>query len=320
MKKIDSIRTIGVAGAGIMGPGIAQAFIQNGYDVILHDLTDEILRRAMDRIQLNQKSLIKRDLLSEDGAERARNRLTATTDRENLKDVDFLVEAITEEMDTKRDFFATMDRLVKKEAIFVSNTSGLSITKISGKVERKGQFAGMHWWNPPHLIPLVEVIRGGKTTEETAKLVMDLSARLGKKPVLVLKDAPGFIGNRLQFALFREALHIVEQAIASPEDVDMAMKMGLGFRLPIIGPFETADLGGLDTFYAVSRYLFKEISSEIEPPPWVKTLVEKNHLGVKTGKGFYDYPGDTGRKVIGRRDRKFLDMIKYIFPEKDPNA
>ncbi len=100
----------------------------------------------------------------------------------------------------------------------------------------------------------------------------------------------------------------------------MAMKMGLGFRLPIIGPFETADLGGLDTFYAVSCYLFKEISSQIEPPSWLKKLVEKNHLGVKTGKGFYDYPGDMGRKVIGRRDRKFLDMIKYIFHEKDPNG
>ena len=139
------------------------------------------------------------------------------------------------------------------------------VKKIAENMERKGQFAGMHWWNPPHLIPLVEVIKGDQTTEETATLVINLSTRVGKKAVLVLKDAPGFIGNRLQFALFREAIHIVEQGIASPEDVDMAMKMGLGFRLPIIGPFETADLGGLDTFLAISSYLFKEISSQIEP-------------------------------------------------------
>jgi len=320
MVKIDSICTIGVAGAGIMGSGITQVFTQNGYNVILYDLTDEILRGAMDRIQLNQNSLIEKDLLSEDGVEEAINRLTLTTDREDLKDVDFLVEAITERIDIKRDFFGTMDGLVKEEAVFVSNTSGLSITKIAENMERKGQFAGMHWWNPPHLIPLVEVIKGDQTTEETAKLIINLSTRVGKKAVLVLKDAPGFIGNRLQFALFREAIHIVEQGIASPEDVDMAMKMGLGFRLPIIGPFETADLGGLDTFLAISSYLFKEISSQIEPSSWLKKLVEENYLGVKTGKGFYDYPADTARRVIERRDRKFLDMIKYILSEKDPEG
>ncbi len=317
MVTIDSIRTIGVAGAGIMGSGITQVFTQNGYDAILYDLTDEILRGAMDRIWLNQKSLIERDLLSETGAAEARNRLTPTTDREDLRDVDFLVEAITERIDIKKDFLGTMDGLVKEEAIFVSNTSGLSITKIAEKMERKGQFAGMHWWNPPYLVPLVEVIKGDQTTEETAKLVINLSTKVGKKAVLVLKDAPGFIGNRLQFALFREAIHIVERGIASPEDVDTAMKMGLGFRLPIIGPFETADLGGLDTFLAISNYLFKEISSQIEASPWLKKLVEKNHLGVKTGKGFYDYPGDTARRVIQRRDKKFLDMMKYIYPEKD---
>lgn len=312
MVRLDSIRIIGVAGAGTMGAGIAQVFAENGYSVVLHDLTDEIVRRAMDRIRLNQKSFVERDLLTEEQAEQARNRLYPTTERGDLKDVDFLVESIFEKMDIKQDFFAEMDRLVKKEAIFVSNTSGLSITRISEKMARKGQFAGMHWWNPPHIIPLVEVIKGEYTDEKTADLVMGLSKDLNKKPVLVRKDVPGFIGNRLQFALFREALHIVQKGIASPEDVDMAMKMGLGFRLPIIGPFETADLGGLDTFFRISSYLLKDIGRETEPPPLLKELVEKNHLGIKTKKGFYDYPENTAQSLIERRDRKFLDMIKYI--------
>lgn len=170
----------------------------------------------------------------------------------------------------------------------------------------------MHFWNPPHIIPLVELIRGNETSDETVNLVLELIKMIGKEPVVVKKDAPGFIGNRLQFAVFREALNIVESGIADIEDVDKAMKFGPGFRYPIIGPLETADLGGLDTFYYISSYLFNDLSDAKEPNEILKELIDKKELGVKTKKGFYDYSNGRDEEVIKKRDKMFFKMLKYI--------
>jgi 3-hydroxybutyryl-CoA dehydrogenase len=170
----------------------------------------------------------------------------------------------------------------------------------------------MHFWNPAHIIPLVELIRGEKTSDEMVANLKNLLESLGKQAVVVNTDVPGFIGNRLQFAAFREALHIVEQGIASVEDVDKAMKYGPGFRYPIIGPLETADLGGLDTFYNISSYLFKDLGDEKEIPKMLEELIESNYLGVKTKKGFYDYSNGRDEDAIKRRDKLLFEMIKHI--------
>lgn len=170
----------------------------------------------------------------------------------------------------------------------------------------------MHFWNPPHIIPLVELIRADGTADETVDELKELVYAIDKEPVIVQKDAPGFIGNRLQFAVFREALHIVEEGIAGVDDVDRAMRYGPGFRYPVIGPFQTADLGGLDTFYFISSYLFASLSDMKVPSITLKNLMETKQLGVKTGNGFYNYSNGKDEESIRRRDNMFFKMLKHI--------
>ena len=170
----------------------------------------------------------------------------------------------------------------------------------------------MHFWNPPHIIPLVEVIRGDLTSDNTVNVLVELIKSIDKEPVVVQKDVAGFIGNRLQFAVFREALNIVEEGIASFEDVDRAMKYGPGFRYPILGPLETADLGGLDTFYYISSYLFNALSDVKEPQEVLKKLMDSGELGVKSKKGFYDYSDGKDEDTIKHRDKMFFKMLKHI--------
>lgn len=174
----------------------------------------------------------------------------------------------------------------------------------------------MHFWNPPHIIPLVELIKGDETKDETIDILFELSKKIDKEPVVVKKDAPGFIGNRIQFAVFREAMHIVEEGIADIEDVDRAMKYGPGFRYPIIGPLQTADLGGLDTFYFISSYLFNDLSDAKEPQDILKKLIDKEELGTKTKKGFYDYSDGKDEETIKYRDKMFFKMLKHIHNDK----
>ena len=173
----------------------------------------------------------------------------------------------------------------------------------------------MHWVNPPHLIPLVEVIAGDKTAEETLTIVKEVAESIHKKPVLVKKDVPGFILNRLQFSVLREALNIVENGIASAEDVDNVMKYGLGMRYAGIGPFETVDLGGLDTFYNVASYLFRDLSDVKEVKGLLAELYQKGDFGTKTGKGFYDYSGDKAEKAIDKRDKTFIKLAKCLYSD-----
>ncbi|MHB8917978.1 MAG: 3-hydroxyacyl-CoA dehydrogenase family protein, partial [Desulfocucumaceae bacterium] len=225
---------------------------------------------------------------------------------------ELLIEAIVEKLDVKQAFWMEIGKNIKDGALLATNTSGLSISEISKYIRQKSQFAGMHWWNPPHIVPLVEIIRGEETSDETISKLMKIAEELGKKAVLVRKEAPGFIGNRLQFAVFREAIHIVEQGIASPEDVDKAFKSGPGFRYATKGPIETADLGGLDTFSYISSYLFKQLNNSGEPADILRRLVENNCLGIKTGKGFYDYSNHRDQEVLYQRDRQFLKMLKLI--------
>jgi len=310
---LQSIKKVGVAGAGTMGAGIAQTFAENGYEVVLYDLEQKFLDRGRQIIDTNHQSFIAEEIIDEKKATETIERINFTTDKTNLAECDFIIEAIIEKMDIKHQFWSELSKMVKKDAILTTNTSGLSITEIAKVIPQRELFAGMHWWNPPHIIPLVEIIKGNETSQETAELLIELSKKIGKKPVLVKKDVNGFIGNRIQFSVLREALHIVEQGIASYEDVDAVLKYGLGFRYAILGPFETADLGGLDTFYYITTYLFDDLSRATGGSATLKKLVDNNNLGVKTGKGFYDYSNGRDKEVIKRRDLKFLKMLKHIY-------
>lgn len=307
-----SIRIIGIAGAGTMGLSMAQSFAKYGYSVKLYDLFPEALDRAKHIIGLNQETEVNEGVLSAEDSRKLLSRITYEKDMQCFADVDFLIEAIKEDLDVKREFWAAVSAVVPDNAILASNTSGLSITKIADAIKKPERFCGMHWINPPHIIPLVEVIKGEKSSDDTTKAVYDLAVAVGKKPVTV-KDAPGFALNRIQFAIMRECLHIAEQGIASIEDVDNVMKYGLGIRYACLGPFQVADLGGLDIFYNIASYLFADLSNAREPFYKLKEHAENKEYGVKSGKGFYDYSDGKADEVIRFRDETFTKLSKCLF-------
>lgn len=309
---LKDIKKIGVAGGGTMGSGIAQIFAQDGYEVVITDIAEKFLDNTKRIILLNQKTLINEGLLTEEKAKESLKNISYSTDKNVFNDVDLIVEAIIEKMDIKQDYWKEVEGIAKEDCIFATNTSGLSINGISSKLNNKKRFIGMHWWNPPHIIPLIELIKADETAEETVQLLKELVDKIGKESVVVLKDVNGFIGNRIQFAVYREALKIVQDGIATVEDVDKAMKFGPGFRYPVLGPFETADLGGLDTFYYISSYLFNELSDEKQPTKLQQEFMDNNNLGVKTGKGWYDYSDGKGEQAMEKRDKNFYKMLKHI--------
>ncbi len=309
------IKNIAIAGAGTMGYSMAQAFAKFGYGVKLYDLFPAALEKAKHLIAINQSAEVEAGNLTAEESAALCSRITFTAEMNDLADTDFLVEAILEKLDVKHSFYRQLSEVVAEDAILCSNTSGLSITKIAEAVKCPERFAGMHWMNPPHIIPLIEIIRGEKTTEETAEIVRQVALELKKKPV-VIKDAPSFVLNRLQQAILRESLHIVEQGIASPEAIDDVMKYALGFRYACFGPFETCDLGGLDIHYNISKYTWPDLCDAKEPFGLIQDCIDQNHLGVKNGAGFYDYSDGKDDAVIKHRDEMFLKLSKCLFGEE----
>ncbi|MGD9568934.1 MAG: 3-hydroxyacyl-CoA dehydrogenase family protein [Sedimentibacter sp.] len=309
---LQDIKKIGVAGGGTMGSGIAQIFAQHGYEVVVTDIAEKFLENTKRIILLNQKTLISEGLLTEEDAKESLKHISYTTNKNVFKDADLIIEAIIEKMEIKQNYWLEVEGIAKEDCIFATNTSGLSINGICSKLNNKKRFIGMHWWNPPHIIPLIELIKADDTSENTVLILKELVDKIGKESVVVLKDVNGFIGNRIQFAVYREALKIVEEGIATIEDVDKAMKYGPGFRYPVLGPFETSDLGGLDTFYYISSYLFNELSDVKEPTKLQQEMMDNNNLGVKTGKGWYDYSDGKAEEAMARRDKNFYKMLKHI--------
>jgi 3-hydroxybutyryl-CoA dehydrogenase len=307
------IREVAVIGAGTMGAGIAGLFARAGCNVRMVDRNDDILAHGMTAIRAAQDGLRTAKAISVKDAAAALRRVKLTTSMEHACDgVQLVVEAISEDLPLKQETFHRLEEACPSRAMLASNTSGLSITALGRATNRPGRVAGMHFWNPPHLVPLVEVVMGEQTSEATAKLLLSVSRRLGKRPILVRRDVPGFVGNRLQFAVLREAIHLLASGVASAEDIDAAMTSGPGLRYGFIGPLRTADLAGLDVFLAISRYLFAELNSDRGPPPLLAELVGKDRLGVKTGGGIYDYAADEGGGLRSQRDRILLGFLRIL--------
>lgn len=302
------IKNIGIAGAGIMGSSMGQIFASYGYKVVIYDLFEKALEPARQRISQALDALVSKNEMTAEQKKNTLSRISFSSDMKSLKDCDFLVECVVEDMGIKHKFFEQLSEIMREDAIIASNTSGLSITKIAESVKNPARFAGMHWFNPPHIIPLIEVIKGDKTAQETADIIYDISLKIGKKPIYVNKDVPGFIANRIQLAVMRECVYMLENGIGTAEDIDKCMKYALGFRYACIGPFEVVDFGGLDTFYHVADYLWEDLSDAKKPYGLFKKLIEEKNLGVKTGKGFYDYSGDKAKKALDRRDKLFLTL------------
>ena len=220
-----------------------------------------------------------------------------------------------EDIDAKLAFYRQASPLARPDAIIVTNTSGLSINKLATAVTGPQRFLGMHWFNPPTLIPLIEIIKNDATDPAVARTIYDLALAIGKKPAIVEKDVPGFAANRIQLAVVREVCSMVSKGIISPEGADAVMKYGLGFRWSCLGPLETLDFGGIDVFEHVSEYLMPDLEDSHEVPALLKQHYEAGELGVKTGKGFYDYSGDKARQATAERDRKLRAVHDALYGE-----
>ena len=288
---IKDIKNITILGAGMMGPGLAQIFAVKGYDVTIWARRPEVLPEAIEKIRASLALMAQNGIGSQEDIEPAIKQIKTTSDfEEAVVEAHFVEEAIGEDLSLKQDFFQRMDTLCSEDAILATNTSVISITEIAAKSKRRERIVGTHFWNPPHLIPLVEVIKAEETSAEVMDKTMALMAAVGKHPVMVKKDVPGFLANRLQHALWREAISIVENGIAGPAEVDEAVKNSFGLRLPVLGPMETADMAGLDLTLAIHNYVLKHIESSPGPSPILKEKVEEGALGLKTGRGFQEWP------------------------------
>jgi 3-hydroxybutyryl-CoA dehydrogenase len=297
---------IAIIGAGLMGHGIAQIFASQGHRIFLLDVSEKLLAGAIENIRANLTLMAQNGIGSPEGIEPAIKRIKVTQELEEAAaDAQFVIEAVTENLDLKQRLFKELDSICSSDCILATNTSVISITEIGAKASKKDRILGTHFWNPPYLIPLVEVIKGQETSPRVVDLTMDLLRSVGKHPVRVKKDVPGFVGNRLQHALWREAISIVDKGIADPETVDEVIKKGFGIRLPVLGPIENADMVGLDLTIAIHDYILKHLESSPEPAPLLREKVKKGELGFKTGQGFRKWS-----KEEAQRSRKRL--IEYL--------
>ncbi|MDD8048007.1 MAG: 3-hydroxyacyl-CoA dehydrogenase family protein [Thomasclavelia sp.] len=307
------IKSIVIAGAGTMGYSMAQIFAKFGYKVCVYDLKSEALDNAKSRIKENIDILLEEKELTSSSAQTIQDNLSYSIDMDVFKDCDLVVECIIEDVNIKKQFFSQISKLVRDDTIIASNTSGISINILSSAVDKPERFIGMHWFNPPHLIPLIEIIKGDNTKQEIAQTIYDLSLSIDKKPVIVKKDVVGFAANRLQLAVLREALYLVENDVISKEGIDDVMKYGLGFRYACLGPLEVVDLGGLDVFYHVSEYLMQDLCDSHDVPKLLKEAYDEGHYGVKTKEGFYDYHDGKDHQIIEKRDDLLLKLYDAFY-------
>ncbi len=286
------IRKIGIAGCGMMGSSMARIFAEYGYKVTLYNHKQPRL-----------------DEVREDMGPELSGKIFFTTDLKQLADNDLIIENIPEQMELKQDFYRSISDLVSDDTIVATNSSGLSINKLSEAMKLPERFLGYHWVNPPHLMQLTEIIKNEHTREDVARELYELSLSIDKKPVLINKDLPGFCMNRIQFAVIREALHLVEQGVVSVEDMDNVVKYGIGLHWAALGPLETIDFGGFETFFKISEYMYPALSDTHKASGLFLDLVSQGCQGIRNGRGFYEYPEEERKERLQARDEMLEKLI-----------
>lgn len=314
-----TVKKILVLGSGTMGSGIAQVCAQAGFETVLTEtvpetgqsqLRSKLLGQAIEKIKSNLQALVDGEVLDYSEPTETLSRIQTDTNLENAaKDADLVIEVVVENLEIKKELFQKLDALTPEHTIIASNTSSFKITDLGSATDHPERIIGTHWWNPAYLMPLVEIIRGEKTSDETVEKTYEIVKELKKVPV-ICKDSPGFIGVRLQAALVTEAIKMLEEGTASAEDIDTTVKMSLGFRLPILGPLEIVDLGGTDVFYYAYDYLYRNLGDRFKPSKLLEEKVREKELGIKTGKGFYEYTEESIKDIVTKRDKWTMQKLR----------
>ena len=300
-----------IIGAGTMGLGVAQCFALAGLDVTLLDEAPEASRRALERLAERVQNHVDAGLLPDSAVEAARSVRAASDIAEAVASADLVFEAVPERVEIKRDVLAACDVGAPADAIIASNTSSLPIDDLAAYVERKERFLGLHWFNPPEWTPGVEVIPSAQTDPAVVERARNFLLTIGKKPATVA-SGPGFVANRIQFALFREALACVEAGLATPQEIDEVVRSSFGFRLPFYGPFQIADLAGLDVYVNIMDVLAEGLGADWEAPEQLRDIVADGRLGSKALAGFYDYSEEERAALLMERDKRYAALSRLL--------
>ncbi len=309
---MNKIRNVTIVGAGTMGHSLAQVFAQAGYNVWLNDIKEEILTKAQSLISSNLQTFVEMGRLEKSQPATILNRIHTTTKIEDAgKNADFVIEAIIEDAAAKKEMFKTLDQVCPPTAILASNTSYMDIFKFV-ETKRPDKVLITHWFAPPHIVPLVEIVRGPATSQETVDTVKELIIAAGKKPIVISKFLPGFIANRLQSALGNEVLFLLDNGYASAEDIDTATKASFGLRMPILGLVKRMDFTGLDLSQKILNNATYKIPPQKTQSQTIDQLVAQGKLGVKTGSGYYEYGGRSTEEIMKERDIKLIKLREFL--------
>jgi 3-hydroxyacyl-CoA dehydrogenase len=304
---VGAVRRAAVIGTGTMGPGMGAVLARAGIETALFDISEEALERAKAGAELAGGVLERLEAAQEEGGSLRFERDLASA----LEGADFVLEAVPEKLELKQEIFPQFEQMVAPDAILASNTSGIPITKIAAVTNHPERVVGMHWSNPPHLIPMIEVIPGEQTSQETVDSTSGLVRRVGYHPV-VEREVAGFVENRILYAILRECLDLVDRGIIDPEGLDLNVRWGIGYKLAVIGPMELLDMAGLDIYHAVGSYLNQDLSTSGEVSSTVRDLIDKGRLGMKTGGGIYDYTPEQIDELRAKRAAKLVAVRKAL--------